>query len=220
LTLGLVLVTVAIISAPSIFVIPNLGGQIVPLETQRNMLRPLFLVGICIAIGVVMAIITVLMKRYRAAFWFLSLFMLLSCIPLSRVLIVFGDYISLRSLIPAVQHFISPNDVVVHRFVKDDQSEIVFYLKRRVRVLKRPGEFHQPILGNSEGYYIEQSEFERLWNSETPVFLMASHPAFVDMPPENPPIDATILARNGKAFICCNPSATKRIHRQKAGTNQ
>jgi 4-amino-4-deoxy-L-arabinose transferase-like glycosyltransferase len=220
LTLALVLATVAIISAPSIFVIPNLGGQIVPSETQKNMLGPLLLVGICIAIGVVMAIITVLMKRYRAAFWFLSVFMLISCIPLSRVLIVFGDYISLRNSIPAVEHFISPSDVVVHRFVKDDQSEAVFYLKRKVRILKRPGEFHQPILGNSEGYYIEQSEFERLWNSQTPVFLMVSHYAFVDLPPEDPPVNATVLVRNGKAFICCNPSAAQRIHQQKASINQ
>lgn len=220
LTLALVLATVAIISAPSIFVIPNLGGQIVPFETQKNMLGPLLLVGICIAIGVIMAIITVLMKRYKAAFWFLSVFMLISCIPLSRVLIVFGDYISLRNSIPAVEHFISPNDVVVHRFVKDDQSEVVFYLKRKVRILKRPGEFHQPILGNSEGYYIEQSEFERLWNSQTPVFLMVSHYAFVDLPPEDPPVNATVLARNGKAFICCNPSAAQRIHQQKASINQ
>jgi 4-amino-4-deoxy-L-arabinose transferase-like glycosyltransferase len=220
LTLALVLATVAIISAPSIFIIPNLGGQIVPAETQRNMLRPLLIVGSCIAFGVVMAIITVLMRRYRVAFWFLSIFMLLSCIPLSRVLIVFGDYISLRNLVPAVEHFISPNDVVVHRFVKDDQSEVVFYLKRKVRILKRPGEFHQPILGNSEGYYIEQSEFERLWNSQTPVFLMVSHHAFVDLPPEDPPVNATVLARNGKAFICCNPSASQRIHQQKASTNK
>ena len=219
-TLALVLATVAIISAPSIFVIPNLGGQIVPLETQKNMLRPLLLVGICIAIGVVMAIITVLMKRYRAAFWFLSLFMLFSCIPLSRVLIAFGGYISLRNLLPAVEPLISPSDVVVHRFVKDDQSEMVFYLKRKVRVLKRPGEFHQPILGNSEGYYIEESEFERLWNSETPVFLMVSHHAFVDMPPEAPPIEATILARNGEIFICCNPAAAQRINPQKASISK
>ena len=50
LTLALVLATVAIISAPSIFIIPNLGGQIVPAETQKNMLGPLLIVGICIAI--------------------------------------------------------------------------------------------------------------------------------------------------------------------------
>ena len=220
LTLALVLATVAIISAPSIFVIPNLGGQIVPAEIQKSMLRPLLIVGSCIAVGVVMAIITVLLRRYRVAFWFLSVFMLFSCIPLSRVLIVFGDYISLRNLVPVVEHFISPNDVVVHRFVKDDQSEVVFYLKRKVRVLKRPGEFHQPMLGNSAGYYIEQSEFERLWNSQTPVFLMVSHHAFVDLPPEAPPVNAFVLARNGKAFICCNPSAAQRIHQQKASTNK
>ena len=220
LTLALVLATVAIISAPSIFVIPNLGGQIVPAEIQKSMLRPLLIVGSCIAVGVVMAIITVLLRRYRVAFWFLSVFMLFSCIPLSRVLIVFGDYISLRNLVPVVEHFISPNDVVVHRFVKDDQSEVVFYLKRKVRVLKRPGEFHQPMLGNSAGYYIEQSEFERLWNSQTPVFLMVSHHAFVDLPPEAPPVNAVVLARNGKAFICCNPSAAQRIHQQKASTNK
>jgi hypothetical protein len=119
-----------------------------------------------------------------------------------------------------VEPLISPNDVIVHRFVKDDQSEVVFYLKRRVRILKRPGEFHQPILGDSEGYYIEQSKFERLWNSETPVFLMVSHHAFVDMPPEDPPVAATMLARNGEAFICCNPAAAQRIHTPKASTSQ
>jgi 4-amino-4-deoxy-L-arabinose transferase-like glycosyltransferase len=219
-TLALVLAIIAIISVPSILVMPNLGGQIVPEEIQKKLLGPMLTVGVCIIIGVVVAIITVLMRRYRAAFWFLSAFMLLSCIPLPRAFIVFGDYISLRSLLPAVEPFISPNDVVVHRFVNDDQSEVVFYLKRRVRILKRPGEFHEPILGNSEGYYIEQSEFERLWNSQTPVFLMASHHAFVGLPPEEPPVDATVLARNGKTFICCNPSTAQRIHQQKVSTNK
>jgi 4-amino-4-deoxy-L-arabinose transferase-like glycosyltransferase len=218
-TLALVLVIVAIISAPSIFVIPSMGGQIVPEEIQKKMLEPLLTVGICIAIGVVVAILTVLLRRYRAAFWFLSLFMLFSCIPLSSVFIAIGDYISLRNLLPSVEAFVSPNDVVVHRFVKDDQSEVVFYLERKVRILKRPGEPHEPILGSSEGYYIEQSEFERLWNSKTPVFLMVSHPAFVDLPPENAPVDATVLARNGKAFICCNPSMAQRIQLQKVRTN-
>jgi MFS family permease len=218
-TLALVLVIVAMISAPSIFVIPSMGGQIVPEEIQKKMLGPLVTVGICIAIGVVIAIITVLLRRYRAAFWFLSLFMLFSCIPLTNVFIAIGDYLSLRSLLPAVEPLISPNDVLVHRFVKDDQSECVFYLKRRVRILKRPGESYEPILGNSEGYFIEQSEFERMWNSKTPVFLLVSHHAFVDLPPEGPPVDATILARNGKAFICCNPSMAQRIPLQKAKTN-
>jgi hypothetical protein len=219
LTLALVLATVAIISAPSIFFMPNLGGQIVPEEIQKKMLGPMLIVGICITIGVIMAIITVLLGRFRTAFWLLSAFMLISCIPLSNVLIVFSDYISLRNLLPGVERIISHDDVVVHRFVKDDQSEVVFYLKRKVRILKRPGEFHQPILGNNEGYYIEQSEFGRLWNSPTPVFLMVSHHAFVDMPPEDPPVDAMVLARNGKAFICCNPSTAQRIHLQKASTN-
>jgi len=31
--------------------------------------------------------------------------------------------------------------------------------------------------------------------------------------------DATVLARNGKAFICCNPSTAQRIHLQRASTN-
>jgi 4-amino-4-deoxy-L-arabinose transferase-like glycosyltransferase len=219
-TLALVLTTVAIISAPSIVALPKLGGQMVPEEVQRNMLEPMLIVGICIAIGVVMAIITVLLRRYRTAFWLLSAFMLISCIPLPRLLIVFGDYVSLRNLLPSVERFISPNDVVVHRFVKDDQSEVVFYLKRKVRILKRPGEFHQPILGNSKGYYIEQSEFEKLWNSKTSVFLMVSHHVFVNLPPEDPPENATVLARHGEIYICCNPSAAERIHLQKASTNQ
>jgi hypothetical protein len=214
-----VLAIVAIISAPSILFMPNLGGQIVPEEIQKKLLGPMLTVAAFIIIGVVVAIITVLLRRYRAAFWFLSLFMLFSCIPLSNVFIAIGDYISLRSLLPAVEPLISPNDVVVHRFVKDDQSEVVFYFQRRVRILKRPGESHEPILGNSEGYYIEQSEFERLWKSKTPVFLMVSHHAFVDLPPENPPVDATVLARNGKAFICCNPSTAQRFQLQKASTN-
>jgi 4-amino-4-deoxy-L-arabinose transferase-like glycosyltransferase len=218
-TLALVLATVAIISAPSIFLIPELGGQIVPTEIQKNMLGPMLIVGFCIIIGVITAMITVLLRRYRMAFWFLSAFMIFSCIPLSKVLIVFGDYISLRNLLPPVENLISPNDVVVHRFVNDDQSEVVFYLKRKVRVLKRPGEFHQPILGKSEGYYIEESEFEKLWASQTPVFLMVSHHAFVGLPPEDPPIDATILARNGKAFICCNAFAAQRTRRRKTSTN-
>ena len=214
------LATVAIIIVPSMFFMPNLGVQIVPEEIQKNMLGPVFTVGIFIIIGVVIAMITVLLRRYRVAFWSLSVFMLLSCIPLPRAFNVFGDYISLRNLLPPVEHLISPDDVVVHRFVNDDQSEVVFYLKRKVRILKRPGEFHQPILGDNGGYYIEQSEFERLWNSPTPVFLMVSHHAFVGMPPENPPVDATVLARNGKAFICCNPSAAQHIHKRKVRNNK
>ncbi len=219
-TLALMLATVAMISVPSVFFMPNLGVQIVPEEIHKNMLGPVFIVGVCILIGVVMAMIAVLLRRYRMAFWYLSVFMLLGCIPLSKGFIVFGDYISLRNLLPPVEHLISPNDVVVHRFVNDDQSEVVFYLKRKVRILKRPGEFHQPILGNKEGYYIEQSDFERLWNSQMPVFLMASDHAFVGLPPENPPVGATILARKGEAFICCNPSAVQRIHKQKLRNNK
>ena len=53
----------------------------------------------------------------------------------------------------------------MHRFVRDDNSELPFYLHRRVRILKRPGEFHQPILGDSTGYYIEEDEFDALWPS-------------------------------------------------------
>jgi hypothetical protein len=217
-TLALVLVIVAMISAPSILFMPNLGGQIVPEEIQKKLLGPMLTVAACIIIGVIIAIITVLLRRYRAAFWFLSLFMFLSCIPLPNAFIVFGDYLSLRSLLPAIEPLIAPDDVVVHRFVNDDQSECVFYLKRRVRILKRPGESYEPILGNSEGYYIEHSEFERMWNSKTPVFLLVSHHAFVGLPPEDPPMDATILARNGKILICCNLSAAHRINQNKVST--
>jgi hypothetical protein len=217
-TLSLSLATVALIIIPSIFALPNLGGQIFPEEIKRNMWKPILLFGFFIITGVFTAMVTVLLKRYKTAFWLLSTFMLLACIPLPRAFITFSDYLSLRHLMPGLEQFISPSDVVVHRFVNDDQSEMVFYLKRRVRVLKRPGEYHQPILGNSNGYYIEQSEFERLWNSQTPVFLMVSHHAFVGLPPEDPPAGATVLARNGKTFICCNPSAAQRIHRQKTGT--
>jgi 4-amino-4-deoxy-L-arabinose transferase-like glycosyltransferase len=219
-TLVLVLAIVAIISAPSIFVMPNLGVQIVPEEIQKRLFGPILTMGVCITVGVIIAIVTVLMRRYRAAFWFLCTFMLLSCIPLGRAFIVFGDYISLGNLLPSVEPLISHNDVVVHRFINDDQSEVVFYLKRKVRVLKRPGEYHEPILGGSDGYYIEQSEFERLWNSKTPVFLMVSHYALVGLPPEDPPVDAVVLARNGKTFICCNPSAVQRIDKQKVGANK
>jgi hypothetical protein len=111
-------------------------------------------------------------------------------------------------------------DVMVHRFVKDDQSEMVFYFKRKVRILKRPSEYHQPILGKSEGYYIEEPELERLWSSSTPVFLMVSHHAFVGLPPEAPPAGATVLARNGEAFIYCNSPAAQRIRRQMTCANQ
>jgi hypothetical protein len=213
-TLSLALAAVAIIIIPSIFVLPKLGGQIFPEEIKKNMWEPILLFGFCIITGVFMAMVTVLLRRYRAAFWFLSAFMLLGCFPLPRAFIAFSDYISLRNSLPAMEHLITPSDVVVHRFVNDDQSEMVFYLKRRVRVLKHPGEYHQPILGNSDGYYIEQSEFERLWNSKTPVFLMVSHHAFVGLPPEDPPSGATVLARNGKTFVCCNLAAAQRIHRK------
>ena len=219
-TLVLVLAIVAIVSAPSMLVIPRLGVQIVPDQIQKKLLAPMLAVGVCIALGVVIAMITVLLRRYRAAFWSLSAFMLLSCIPLPKAFIVFGEYISLRNLLPSVEPLISPKDVVVHRFVNDDQSEVVFYLKRKVRILKRPGESHEPILGNNNGYYIEQSEFERLWNSKTPVFLMVSHYAIVGLPPEDPPVDATVLARNGETFICCNPSAALHIHQQKVSTHK
>jgi 4-amino-4-deoxy-L-arabinose transferase-like glycosyltransferase len=217
LTLSLALAAVAVISIPSFFILPNLGGQIFPEEIKKSMWEPILLFGFFIMIGVFTAMVTVLLKRYRAAFWLLSSFMLIGCIPLPRAFIAFGDYISLRHLMPGLEQLISPGDVVVHRFVNDDQSEMVFYLKRRVRILKRPGEYHQPILGNIDGYYIEQSEFEKLWNSKTPVFLMVSHHAFVGLPPEDPPAGAMVLARKGKTFICCNPSAAQRIHRQKAG---
>jgi 4-amino-4-deoxy-L-arabinose transferase-like glycosyltransferase len=219
-TLVLALAIVAIISTPSILITPNLGVQIVPEAIQKKVLGPILTIGICITIGVIIAIVTVLMRRHRAAFWFLSAFMLLSCMPLQKAFILFGDYISLGHLLPSVEPFISPNDVVVHRFVNDDQSEVVFYLKRKVRVLKRPGEYHEPILGGSDGYYIEQSEFERLWNSKTPVFLMVSHYALAGLPPEDPPVGAVILARNGKNFIYCNPPAVQRIDKQKVSINK
>jgi hypothetical protein len=162
-----------------------------------------------------MAVVSIFFNRCRMAFWFLAVFTLFSCIPLQKVFFVLGEYLSLRDLLPAVEHLIAPGDEVVHRFVNDDESEAVFYLKRKVRVLKRPGEFHQPILGNSNGYYIEEPEFERLWKSATPVFFLVSHHAFARLPAEDLPVDAMVLARNGNAAVCCNPSAAHRIQQRR-----
>ena len=209
LTLALMMVVVALGTAPAILSVPQLGGQDVPAEITRQMLPHIVGIGTCLALGSVVGAIAILLRRYRLAIAALTLAMMTSVIPLADTLKAFGEYISLGSLITSVRPALGPDDIVVHRFVRDDNSELPFYLHRQVRILKRPGEFHQPILGKHEGYYIEEDEFDSLWQSDEPVFLIASHPMFVGMKPEPPPPGATILAHHLDAFICCNPAAVR-----------
>ena len=209
LTLASVMIVVAMGTAPVILMVPQLGGQAVPAEITRQMLPHIVGIGICLALGSVVGAIAILLRRYRLAFVALTGAMLTSVIPLSDTLKAFGEYVSLGRLADSVRTTLGPDDIVVHRFVRDDNSELPFYLHRKVRILKRPGEFHQPILGDPGGYYIEQEEFDSLWQSGRPVFLMVSHPMFLGMEPEPPPPGATILARNLEAFICCNPAAAR-----------
>jgi len=208
-TLAMVMLVVALGTAPVILMVPQLGGQAVPAEITREMLPHIVGIGSCLALGSIVGAIAILHRRYRLAFVALTGAMLTSVIPLSGTLRAFGGYVSLGPLVSFVRTTLGPADIVVHRFVRDDNSELPFYLHRQVRVLKRPGEFHQPILGDSAGYYIEQDEFDRLWQSDKPVFLMVSHPLFMGQTAEPPPPGATLLARNLEAFICCNPAATR-----------
>jgi len=210
LAMAMTMIVVALITAPVILMVPQIGGQAVPPEITRQMMRHITGIGICLVLGSVVGAVAVMLRHYRLAFVALTGAMLASVIPLSGTLKAFGDYISLGPLVPAVRPMIAADDIVVHRFVRDDNSELPFYLHRRVRVLKRPGEFHQPILGDAGGYYIEEDEFDRVWQSETPVFLLVSHPMFLGHVPEPPPPGATILARHLEAFICCNPAAARR----------
>ena len=209
LTLATVMIVVALATAPAILMVPQLGGQAVPAEITRQMLPHIVGIGICLALGSIAGAVAILLRRYRLAFVALTGAMLISVIPLSGTLKAFGEYISLGSLVESVRSKLGPDDIVVHRFVRDDNSELPFYLHRKVRILKRPGEFHQPILGNHDGYYIEQEEFDSLWQSGQPVFLMVSHPLFLGQKPEPPPPGAKVLKRNLDAFICCNPAATR-----------
>ena len=210
LTLALAMVIVAAGTAPVILKVPQLGGQAVPAEITRQLLPHIKGIGICLAFGSGVGAVAILLRRYLLAFVALTGAMLTSVIPLSGTLKAFGEYVSLGPLVSSVKPAIAPDDIVVHRFVKDDNSELPFYLHRQVRILKRPGEFHQPILGAAAGYYIEQDEFDRLWQSDKPVFLMVSHPLFLGQQAEPPPPDATILARDLDAFVCCNPAAARR----------
>jgi len=209
LTLATVMIVVSLATAPAILMVPQLGGQAVPAEITRQMLPHIVGIGICLALGSIVGGVAILLRRYRVAVGALTGAMLISVIPMSDTLKAFGGYVSLGRLVNSVRSKLGPDDIVVHRFVMDDNSELPFYLHRKVRILKRPGEFHQPILGNHEGYYIEQEEFDSLWQSDQPVFLMVSHPLFLGHQPEPPPPGATILKRNLDAFICCNPAAAR-----------
>lgn len=209
LTMAMMMILVALGTAPAILMVPQLGGQAVPEDVNRQMLPHIAGIGGCLALGSVVGGVAILLRRYRTAFVALTGAMLASVIPLSDTLRAFGGYVSLGPLVGTVRSALGPDDLVVHRFVRDDNSELPFYLHHKVRILKRPGEFHQPILGDADGYYIEQDEFDKLWVSDKPVFLMVSHPLFVGMAPEPPPPGATILARHLDAFICCNPAATR-----------
>ena len=57
------------------------------------------------------------------------------------------------------------------------------------------------------GFYIEEDEFNRLWQSDQPVFLLVSQPVLSDEKAEPLPPQATILARDLGAYICCNAAA-------------
>ena len=152
-----------------------------------------------------------LLRRHRIAFGALFCAVLASVIPITEMFAAFGRYDSLGTLVKSVKLTLAPDDVVVHRFVRDDNSELPFYLRHRVRILKRPGEFHQPIPGDGAGYYIEEDEFNRLWQSAQPVFLLVSQPAAPEQKAEPLPPNATTLARDLDACICCNVAAARRF---------
>jgi hypothetical protein len=202
---------VALGGLPIILLLPTFANHAAPATVAAQMLPHAIHIGVCVGCGALAGTVAILCRRYRPAFAALTGAVLVSTIPISGILAAFSRYVSLGPLVMPVRSMILPGDVVVHRFVRDDNSELPFYLRRPVRILKRPGEYHQPILGEAGQYYIEEAEFARLWQSEQPVFLMYSQPAFPAQRAEPLPPDATVLAREMDACICCNASAARRL---------
>jgi 4-amino-4-deoxy-L-arabinose transferase-like glycosyltransferase len=210
-TLALTILVMALQAPFVILGFQRFGAQAIPAAILRQLLPHTIAIGVAMALGGIAATGALLLRRPRIAFAALYLGMLASLVPLTGVFAAFGRYASLGTLVRSVRFAPAPDDVVVHRFVRDDASELPFYLHRRVRILKRPGELHQPITGGANGYYIEEDEFNRLWQSAQPVFLLVSQPAMPDERAEPLPPRATILARDLDAYICCNPAAAERL---------
>jgi hypothetical protein len=189
------------------------GAHAIPAAILQQLLPYTIAIGGCLALGYIAGTGALLLRRHRLAFVALCCAMLASVVPITGMFAAFGRYTSLGTLVKSVHFAPAPDDIVVHRFVRDDTSELPFYLHHRVRILKRPGELHQPIAGDAAGYYIEEDEFNRLWQSAQPVFLLVSQPAMPEEKAEPLPPCATILARDLDAYICCNAAAADRLRR-------
>jgi 4-amino-4-deoxy-L-arabinose transferase-like glycosyltransferase len=213
-TLILTMLAIALTAPLVIVAFQRLGTHIVPAAVLEQLLRPTGAMVTCLALGSLAGTCALLLRRSRLAVGALCCAVLFSVVPMTDMFAVFGRYTSLGTLVKSVQLGLTPEDVVVHSLVSDDNSELPFYLHHRVRILKRPGEFHQPITSDQAGYYIEEDDFDRLWRSAQPVFLMVSQPAMQEQRVEPLPPRATILARDLDAYICCNAAAARRFVRR------
>jgi hypothetical protein len=217
LTLALAMLAMALTAPLVILLFQKLAAPAIPTVILQQLSRPTIAIGGCLALGGIAGTGALLLRRHRLAFGALYCAVLLSVVPITGMFAVFGRYASLGALVKSVRLTLAPGDVVVHRFVRDDNSELPFYLHHRVRILKRPGEFHQPIPGDGAGYYIEEDDFNRLWQSAQPVFLLVSQPAMPEQRAEPLPPNATTLARDLDACICCNAAAARRFHAENGG---
>lgn len=217
--LSLVLTTAAMaLVAPFVVALfQRFAAPAFPAAILRQLLPPTIAIGTCLALGGVVGTGALLLRRHRIAFGALACAVLTSVVPINGMFAAFGRVASLGPLVKSVSLALAPDDVVVHRFARDDNSELPFYLHHRVRILKRPGEFHQPIAGDGAGYYIEEDEFARLWQSSRPVFLLVSQPDAQGPKAEPLPSDATLLARDLDACICCNAAAARRFRGENEG---
>jgi 4-amino-4-deoxy-L-arabinose transferase-like glycosyltransferase len=211
LTLALTMAAIAVTAPAVIFGVKGFAASALPAAIVGQLVAAIVAVGVCVSLGAIVGAGALLLRRHRLAFVALCCGVLASVIPIGGVFAAFGRYASLGTLVKTVHWSLAPDDVVVHRFVRDDNSELPFYLHHHVRILKRPGEFHEPVAGGT-GYYIEQDEFDRLWQSPRPVFLVISQPDAPAQQVEPLPPNATILARDLDARICCNEAAARRFH--------
>jgi 4-amino-4-deoxy-L-arabinose transferase-like glycosyltransferase len=211
LTLALTMLAIALTAPLVILAFQRIGEEIIPATLLQQLLPHTIAICGCLALGSIAGTGALLLRRYRMAFGALCCAVLVSVVPITGMFAAFGRYASLGTLVKSVRLALAPDDVVVHRLVSDDNSELPFYLHHRVRILKRPGEFHQPLTGDGAGYYIEEDDFNRLWQSAQPVFLLVSQPAMPEQRAEPLPPHATILARDLGAYICCNVAAAHRF---------
>jgi hypothetical protein len=211
LTLALTMLAVALHAPLVILGVQKFGAHAIPAAILQQLLPHTIAIGGCIVLGSIAGTGALLMRRPRIAFAALCCAMLACVVPITGIFAAFGRYASLGTLVKSVHFAPAPDDVVVHRFVMDDASELPFYLHHRVRILKRPGEIHQPITGDAASFYIEEDEFNRLWQSAQPVFLLVSQPAMPEEEAEPLPPHATILAQDLDAYISCNAAAAYRF---------